>query len=672
MVGDDCLKNLLVVILSLLKTTNNFDNSLSHVPRSYQFVFSLLREIRSFEKSQTEVEETLKGLVFKIQNKSIIMSVSPEDEDDTILSGVSELTPFNNQRRLSFLDTPIGSFKGPNSLHNFASSFTRAQFYASSMLDNEIHKKRSFFQRSPDDGNRPDEVFDPELMVPASRGERLSTVVNDINFNRNPMFSYDSTMSPNNDVFYQDEIMNALNQSRSRTNSVNTTAQSGIPIPKKRTIPAPSFSSIRSSISNLTTASHVNLRKVEDNDGNVVTVLAGQSTAPQTIFNSINVLIGVGLLALPVGFLKAGWVLGVPILLTCGTATYWSATLLSKAMDTDNTVMTYADLGYASFGSAAKLLISLIFSIDLIGAGVSLIVLFSDSLYALLGDEEYYTKIRFKILSFIILTPFSFVPLPVLSIFSLFGIISTISITFLVFICGLIKSDSPGSLLTFMPTNLWPESTTELLLAIGILMAPFGGHAIFPNLKSDMRHPYKFTDTLKVTYSITLLTDFSMGVLGFLMFGYYCNNEITNNLLITPGYPQWIYPLISGLICLIPIAKTPLNAKPIISTVDSMFGFDLVSTNWFIRSMKSGCRFCVKVGVNALFVLLAIIFPEFDKIIGMLGASICFLVCIILPGCFYLRLCGAKISAFERLLVSLAIGISIILALVATWAIIIT
>ena len=82
--------------------------------------------------------------------------------------------------------------------------------------------------------------------------------------------------------------------------------------------------------------------------------------------------------------MKAGWVYGIPILLVCGLTTYWTACLLSKAMDTDDTIMTYADLGYAAYGSMAKLVISVL-SIDLLGAGVSLIVLFSDSLYALLG-----------------------------------------------------------------------------------------------------------------------------------------------------------------------------------------------------------------------------------------------------------------------------------------------
>ncbi|EGV61578.1 hypothetical protein CANTEDRAFT_115040 [Yamadazyma tenuis ATCC 10573] len=417
-----------------------------------------------------------------------------------------------------------------------------------------------------------------------------------------------------------------------------------------------------------TTASHVNLKKIEDKDGNVVTVLAGQSTAPQTIFNSINVLIGVGLLALPVGFLKAGWVIGVPMLLVCGLATFWTASLLSKSMDTDPTLMTYADLGYASYGSAAKLLISLVFSVDLVGAGVSLIVLFSDSLYALLGDDEVWTKTNFKILSFFVLTPFTFMPLPVLSIFSLLGIISTISITGLVFVCGLLKASSPGSLLTVMPTNLWPDSWSDLLLAIGILMAPFGGHAIFPNLKSDMRHPYKFTGTLKVTYLITLITDFTMGVLGFLMFGFYCKDEVTNNLLFTPGYPSFIYPLISGLICMVPIAKTPLNAKPIIATLDSMFHTNTISENQLGNAVRTVGRFLIRVGVNAVFVGLAIVFPEFDKIIGILGASICFLVCIILPCLFYLKL--VRIGGLEKSMVLLVIAVSSGLAITGTWAVI--
>lgn len=587
---------------------------------------------------------------------------------------IDESTSFLHQRRPtnSFLDTPLGSFKGPNSLHNFATSFTRAQSFAASKLDNDIHRKRSFFHSDNlhNDSVGDDELFDPELMVPSSRGERLSMVIHETS-NKKPGFfnETDNNLTSNNDVFYQDDVISTLNQTKSRQNSAFASNSKPIPIGRNKFFPSPSFSSIRSTISQATTATHFNLKKIEDKDGNIVTVLAGQSTAPQTIFNSINVLIGVGLLALPVGILKAGWVIGIPLLLCCGLTTYWSATLLSKSMDTDSTIMTYADLGYAAYGSLAKLFISLVFSIDLLGSGVALIVLFSDSLFALLGDDKVWTKTTFKLISFFVLTPFTFLPLPILSIFSLLGIVSTISITLLVLLCGVLKPDSPGSLISTMPSNMWPQSTPDFLLAIGILMAPFGGHAIFPNLKSDMRHPERFTESLSTTYTITLLTDTSMGILGFLMFGHYCNNEITNNLLVTPGYPAWCYPVLSGLICLIPLAKTPLNAKPIISTLDVLFNVDQFPETKLKRVFNSSFKFAIRIGVNALFVVLAILFPEFDRIIGILGASICFLVCIILPGLFYLKLCDDSIRIGERLIIKLVITISIALALTGTWAV---
>ncbi|KAI5950145.1 hypothetical protein KGF54_005293 [Candida jiufengensis] len=583
-----------------------------------------------------------------------------------------ESTSLVSSRRPSnyFLDNPIGSFKGPNSLHNFASSFTRAQSFAASKIDNDIHKKRSFFVdggASPQRDHLEDETFDPELMVPSYRGERLSTVVHDLHSRNhlfmNPMNELDSTLSsPNNDVFYHDDVVNAINDSKSRRGSEYFGG--GIPIGRK-VHPQLSFSSLRSSFS--IAPSVVTLKKIEDADGNIVTVLAGQSTAPQTVFNSVNVLIGVGLLALPVGLMKAGWILGVPILVACGITTYWTATLLSQAMDTDDTIMTYADLGYAAYGSTAKLIISLLFSIDLIGAGVSLIILFSDSFLGVVSDDETTTKI----ITFFILTPFTFIPLPILSIISLFGILSTISITLIVLLCGLLKRTAPGSLIEIMPTNLWPSDFSSLLLAIGILMAPFGGHAIFPNLKSDMRHPFKFTKSLKYTYLITLLTDCSMAIIGFLMFGSKCSNEITNTLLDTVGYPSWCYPLVKALICIIPLAKTPLNAKPIISSLDVLVGVENISKSRILNFLKTAAKFIIRVGVNLVFVVLAIAFPEFEKIIGILGASICFIICIILPCLFYVKLCNHQISETYKLFIWFVIIVSCILAVSASYAVII-
>ena len=130
------------------------------------------------------------------------------------------------------------------------------------------------------------------------------------------------------------------------------------------------------------------------------------------------------------------------------------------------------------------------------------------------------------------------------------------------------------------------------------------------------------------------------------------------------------YPLISGLICLIPLAKTPLNAKPIISTLDVLFNVQVPSEHLSLNLLKDVGKFFIRVGVNAVFVLLAILFPEFDKIIGILGASICFVICIVLPCLFYLKLCSSKMGALERVLIQFVVFFTSILAVVATWAVV--
>ena len=561
-----------------------------------------------------------------------------------------------------FFDSPIGSFKGPNSLQNFANSFTRAQSFAASRIDNDIHRSRSFFHSDEGAGNSAidDEYIDPDLMAPSSRGKRLSQAINDMN----------AIPRANGGNNYNIDGLEVLPKRFPLKTSQNQDFLDleAVPSSPHENVLDRTFS-ISSNLPHLKAPSVVNLKTIESRDGKPLTILAGQSTAPQTTFNSINVLIGVGLLALPVGLTKAGWVYGISILVACGLACYWTATLVSKAMDTDDTIMTYADIGYAAYGSSAKLLVSLLLSIDLLGAGVCLIILLSDSLYALVGEQLQWSQLHFKVLSFFLLLPFVYLPLPILSVFSLVGIMSTISITLLVFICGIVKSDTPGSLRNIMPTNMWPVSNKELFIAIGILMAPFGGHAIFPNLKADMRHPHKFTKSLSLTYTITLFVDSTMAILGYLMFGNYCNSEITNSILLTTGYPVWCYSLLSCLICFIPLAKVPLNAKPIILTLEYLLNIEKDINGAGFTKKVQALKFFIKIFVIFIFVFLATTFPEFDKVIGILGASVCFVVCIVLPCIFYLKLCKYDVEFTERLSIYFAVTVSVILALSSTWAI---
>lgn len=163
------------------------------------------------------------------------------------------------------------------------------------------------------------------------------------------------------------------------------------------------------------------VRQIEEEDGKVVNVVVGQSTLPQTIFNSVNVLIGVGLLALPLALKYSGWVPGLIFFAFAAVTTQYTAKLLAKCLDVDNSLITFADLAYVSFGPGARLATSLLFSLELIATCVALVVLFADSLDALIPG---WGIMEWKIVCGVILIPLAFMPLRMLSFTSILGILS--------------------------------------------------------------------------------------------------------------------------------------------------------------------------------------------------------------------------------------------------------
>ncbi|KAK7208257.1 transporter [Myxozyma melibiosi] len=409
---------------------------------------------------------------------------------------------------------------------------------------------------------------------------------------------------------------------------------------------------------------------VDQSKGRVL-VVPGRSTAPQTVFNSVNVLIGIGLLSLPLAISYAGWLIGLVFMCIAASVTLYTAKVLARCLDTDPTLVTYADIAYAAFGARARLLTSLLFSLELLGSCIALVVLFADSIYSLLPDVL--SKTELKILAFFLLTPLSFLPLSVLSFSSILGILSTFSILVIVFIDGLIKTEQPGTLWHPMSSNILPSNWKAVPLSLGLLMAPWCGHSVFPNVYRDMRHPYKFKRCLNLSYMFTFFVDMAMGVIGLLMFGDdYVTEEITNTIIETKGFPRGLSIAIIVFIAFIPLSKTPLNARPIITTIEVLLGvsdcpapldlqpdgpqdgegdlaferiYDSVARNplsRLYRKLKSPAfaRAAIIISVNFVITLIAIVFPAFDRIMALVGSALGFTICIVLPLAFYLKIFG--------------------------------
>ncbi|KUI54326.1 Vacuolar amino acid transporter 1 [Cytospora mali] len=412
------------------------------------------------------------------------------------------------------------------------------------------------------------------------------------------------------------------------------------------------------------------VKEVEDRDGKIVLTVEGQSTLPQTIFNSTNVLIGVGLLSLPMGMKYAGWLCGMFILFGAAAVTSYTAKLLAKCMDLDPSLITFSDLAFISFGRNARIATSILFTMELLAACVALIVLFADSM------ELLFTGLlsinQWKVLCAIVLIPLNFLPLRFLSFTSIIGILCCFTIVSIVIIDGFIKPHTPGSLLEPAATYLFPANWLTLPLSFGLLMSPWGGHGVFPNIYRDMRHPHKYGRAVRITFSFTYLLDATAAVAGLLMFGDDVMDAITSNILTTAGYPQALTYLMCALIAIIPLTKIPLNARPIISTAEVIFGLhqQSIGDSSAMVGRSSYFRGAMKVVVRIMtifvFLIIAILFPAFDSIMAFMGSALCFTICVTLPLCFYLKLFGNDIKGLERASIYALLVMSIVLSAIGT------
>lgn len=390
-------------------------------------------------------------------------------------------------------------------------------------------------------------------------------------------------------------------------------------------------------------------------DGEVIERICGESTVPMTIFNSTNVLIGVGILALPLAVKHSGWVLGLGFLTLAAVMTSYTARLLAKCLDTNSGSTTYGDIAFLAFGTIGRNSVESLFILELTAANVALIILFADSMNSLIPSVS---TLTWKTIVSLGLIPLNFVPFKTLSITSILGIVCCLGIITIVFIDGLLKPISPGSLRQIATTYAFPQNWKTIPLSLGLFMAPWGGHSVFPAIYKDMRHPRKYPQAVAYTYIFTYSLDLSMAVIGYLMFGDIVKDEVTTNILKSTSihYPKPLSVLIVVLIAIIPVTKIPLTNRPMMDTMNKKFLIDLRQMDSKARrhsekSLKHRvARSIIAISGNIVQLGISVLFPDFDSIMALMGSALCFTICVVLPVAFYLKIfsSGKEIGGLER------------------------
>jgi vesicular inhibitory amino acid transporter len=128
--------------------------------------------------------------------------------------------------------------------------------------------------------------------------------------------------------------------------------------------------------------------------------------------------------------------------------------------------------------------------------------------------------------------------------------------------------------------------------------------------------------------------DTTVAIVGYLMFGDGVLDAVTSNILLTTGYPGVLSVLLVIFISIIPLTKIPLNAQPIITTIEVIAGLrnQVVASDTSLVGRSSTFRGFMKIAVRVttllVFLLVAILFPAFDMIMAFMGSALCFTICI--------------------------------------------
>ncbi|SJL16032.1 uncharacterized protein ARMOST_19547 [Armillaria ostoyae] len=352
----------------------------------------------------------------------------------------------------------------------------------------------------------------------------------------------------------------------------------------------------------------------------------GKCTFGQTLFNSIAVLLGVGMLAQPLAFAYAGWVMGTILLVSFGFISCYTAKILARIIRSEPHLKLYTDIGRRAFGTRPTLVISIAFFLELFLLSVLLVTLYADSLESLIPT---YSSATYKLLALVILIPTLFFPLSALSYTSILGIVSLVLIVVVVFVDGTAKSDAPGSLWVPAETFLGIDGWNHLGKAFGLFMAGFAGHGVLPSLVHDMEDPSQFDTMANWAFFFSTFIYLLIGGAGYFMFGMSVSEEVSRDLLLTPGYNAVLNKICLWMLVVSPLSKFALVVQPLNTAIEKLFKLQCKPARRNLRRQL----LCIaqRLSITLLTVAVSIIVPDFGQVTELMGSFSAFLIVVICP-----------------------------------------
>ncbi|XP_057979156.1 amino acid transporter AVT1C-like isoform X1 [Malania oleifera] len=384
--------------------------------------------------------------------------------------------------------------------------------------------------------------------------------------------------------------------------------------------------------------------------------LSRQCSFGQAVLNGMNVLCGVGILSTPYAVKEGGWA-GLSLLVIFGLLSYYTGVLLRCCLDSEPDLETYPDIGQAAFGTAGRVLISIVLYVELYACCVEYIILESDNLSSLfpnahlsMGGFELNSHHFFALLTTLAVLPTVWLrDLSVLSYISAGGVVASILVVLCLCWVGLV--DEVGFQSKGTTLNL-----TTLPVAIGLYGYCYSGHAVLPNIYTSMEKRSQYPAVLLTAFGICTMLYAGVAVVGYMMFGKLTESQFTLNMphnLVASKIAVWTT-------VVNPFTKYALTMTPVAMSLEELIPSDHLKSHIYSILIRTA------LVISTLIVGLSV--PFFGLVMALIGSFLTMLVSLILPCACYLSILKGRVTHLQGSLCVLVIVVGSLSSAIGTYS----
>uniref|UniRef100_A0A0C9S641 TSA: Wollemia nobilis Ref_Wollemi_Transcript_11975_2347 transcribed RNA sequence n=1 Tax=Wollemia nobilis TaxID=56998 RepID=A0A0C9S641_9CONI len=374
------------------------------------------------------------------------------------------------------------------------------------------------------------------------------------------------------------------------------------------------------------------------------------------LLNGMNVLCGVGILSTPYAVKEGGW-LGMTVLFAFALLSCYTGILLRYCLESGPGLETYPDIGQAAFGTAGRVVVSIVLYLELYACCVEYIILESDNLSSLFPNARLdFAGIHlschqlFAILIAVAVLPTVWLrDLSILSYISAGGVIASILVVICLVWVGTV--DNVGFHHKGTALDL-----TNLPIGLGLYGYCYSGHAVYPNIYTSMKKRSQFTAVLITSFLICTIMYAGTAIAGYMMFGDGTQSQFTLNMpktFVASKIAVWTT-------VVNPFSKYALTITPVALSLEELLPSTKMKSHWFSIIIRTGLVFSTLV--------VALVVPFFGFVMALIGSLLTMLVALILPCVCFLNIVGNKVTLLQAILCTTIIILGVACSAVGTYS----